>query len=82
MITAAVVSSRWVLWMRPVGCASVSVLSPITRGMTATPVSNPDSPRASFGNSSTATPTMIQGLPWEVARARCQSANRIGCCIT
>ena len=59
----ACASSQMVCLMRPRGFSSVSPGSPRTRGITATPVSNPDSPRASFGNSSKATATIITGLP-------------------
>ena len=55
MISAAAVSSFFVLRIRPCGFRSVSSASPRTSGMTATPVSNPDKPSASFGNSSSAT---------------------------
>ena len=49
MISAAVASSFFVLRIRPSGAPSVSVGVAATSGMTATPVSNPDSPSASFG---------------------------------
>ena len=55
MITAAVVSSRLVPRIRPRGAASVSLASPWTCGITATPVSKPDMPSASFGKTSSAT---------------------------
>ena len=45
MIAAAVVRSLRVSRTRPTGRSSVSPGSPLTRGMTATPVSNPDNPR-------------------------------------
>ena len=64
MITAAVVSSRRVPLIRPAGFCSVSVSAPVTSGMTATPVSNPDRPSASLGNTSRATPIMTSGLPY------------------
>ena len=38
-------------------------ISPSTSGITATPVSKPDSPSASFGKTSSATPIMPNGLP-------------------
>src|SRR5256885_9116230 len=61
MISAAVSSSFFVLRIR----------SPRMSGITATPVSNPDSPSASLGNMITDTASMSQTLPcW------CQS-----CCL-
>ena len=63
MISAAVGSSLRVLRMRPAGCSGVSVGSPWTSGMTATPVSKPDRPSASLGKSSRATPIITSGLP-------------------
>ena len=50
MMSAAVSSSFFVLRIRP---GRPSAL-PLTSGMTATPVSKPDSPRASLGKSSAA----------------------------
>ena len=38
----------------------MSVGSPFTSGITATPVSNPDSPSASFGNNSSASANIIE----------------------
>ena len=55
MITAAVESSLRVLRMR---CASSS---PSIRGMTATPVSKPESPRARPGKRISAIPNRTQG---------------------
>jgi hypothetical protein len=49
MTAAAVRSSRRVLRIRPAGRFGSSSASPRTSGMTATPVSNPDRPRASRG---------------------------------
>ena len=63
MMSAAVVRSLRVLRMRPSGALSVSPGSPRTIGMTATPVSNPDSPSASLGNSNIATSAICTGLP-------------------
>ena len=55
MISAAVVSSLRVLRIRPVGLGSACRPGrPCTSGITATPVSKPDSPSASFGKSSSA----------------------------
>ena len=62
MISAAVVSSLRASRIRPRGCAGVSPGSPRTCGITATPVSKPDSPSASFGKTSRATPTIASGL--------------------
>ena len=50
MISAAADRSFLVLRILPAGLSSVSDASPRTSGMTATPVSKPDSPSASFGN--------------------------------
>jgi hypothetical protein len=60
MMTAAVSSSLRVLRMRPAGCAGWSSGSPLISGMTATPVSKPDSPRASFGNSTSTRASMVR----------------------
>ena len=62
MIRAAVVSSLRVLRMRPRGFSGVSPGSPRTSGITATPVSKPDRPRASLGKTSRATATIASGL--------------------
>ena len=63
MITAALVSSRRVPRIRPAGRCSVSSASPSMCGMTATPVSKPDRPSASLGKTSSATATIMNGLP-------------------
>ena len=63
IVTAAVVSSRLVPRIRPAGRLSVSEASPCTWGITATPVSKPDRPSASFGNTSAAAATIMTGLP-------------------
>ncbi len=73
MITAAVVSSLRVSRIRPVGFAQVSESSPLTCGITATPVSKPDMPRASFGNTSSATPTIASGEECAAVIASVQS---------
>ena len=78
MITAAVVSSRWVPRIRPSGEASVSPASPRTCGITATPVSKPDMPSASLGKTSSATATIISGLPCCVVSAVVQSRDHVG----
>ncbi len=63
MIKAAVRRSFLVLRMRPFGYRGSSSGSPLTSGMTATPVSKPESPRASLGNNRSASPIMTSGLP-------------------
>ena len=62
MITAAVSSSWRAPRMRPAGFCGVSSGSPSTSGITATPVSKPDSPSASFGNSSSETSAILDQL--------------------
>ena len=63
MMTAATVSSRLVPRMRPSGRGLVSSeASPRTCGITATPVSKPDRPSASFGNTISAMPIITRGL--------------------
>ena len=71
MMPAAVCSSHIVCLMRPFGLDGVSPGSPRTSGITATPVSNPDRPSASFGNSSSAMAAIIIGLPCCVSSASC-----------
>lgn len=61
MISATVVSSLRVSRTRPSGRAYVSVASPRTWGITATPVSKPDMPSASFGKTRSATPIIATG---------------------
>lgn len=61
MIAAAVVSSLRALRIRPMGLARVSVASPLTSGITTTPVSKPDRPSASAGKTSSAAPMMPNG---------------------
>ena len=63
MISAAAVSSFLAFRIRPVGSSSVSSGSPFTSGMTETPVSKPERPSASFGNSNMATSTIDMKLP-------------------
>ena len=75
MISAAVVSSFFALRMRPVGSASVSLASPLTSGMTTTPVSNPDRPSASAGNTSREAPRTASGEAWASLTALVQSVN-------
>ena len=78
MITAAAVSSFLVFRIRPCGFSSVSVSSPRTSGITATPVSKPDSPSASLGNRMTAITAITAGLPCStssIARQRARSSG-------
>ena len=63
MISAALVSSRRVPRMRPAGLLGVSEGSPCTKGITATPVSKPDRPRASFGKTIRAIPIITKMFP-------------------
>jgi hypothetical protein len=58
MMSAAVISSLRVLRMRPAGRAGSSPSAPRTSGMTATPVSNPERPRASLGKRRSESPMM------------------------
>ena len=78
IITAAVVSSRLAPRIRPAGCDSVSVASPLTWGITATPVSKPDMPSASLGKTISDTPSMARGLPCCWVSAAVQSGTRCG----
>ena len=82
MVSAAVVSSRRAPAMRPAGSCSVSVGAPRTSGITATPVSNPDSPSASLGNTSSATPTITSGSEYFPVSAVVQSPTTTGWPIT
>ena len=63
IMSAATMSSFFVLRMRPRGFSSVSFASPLTSGITATPVSNPESPNASFGKTKSPTNMIIVQLP-------------------
>ncbi len=63
MMSAAVRSSFLAFRMRPAGSAGSSPGSPFTSGITATPVSKPDRPSASFGNTIRAAASIITGLP-------------------
>lgn len=78
MITAAVVSSFLAPWIRPAGRSGVSPGLPSICGMTATPVSNPDRPRASFGKITSATPIITRGLPRSATSAWDQSGITCG----
>ena len=82
MMIAAVVSRRFVPRMRPLGTPSASVFPPVICGITATPVSNPDRPSASFGNTMSAIPTTTNGLPFCVASAPHQSETSTGFAAT
>ena len=53
--------------------------SPLTSGITATPVSKPESPSASFGKSAMVSSTIIQGLCCVAIRLRRQSPIALGC---
>ena len=57
----------------------MSPASPLTCGITATPVSNPDRPSASFGNTSSAMPIIASGLLCSTDNALDQSTTRPGC---
>ena len=63
MISAAREAASSCCGYARVGRSSVSSGSPLTSGITATPVSNPDRPSASFGNTSSAAPIISIGLP-------------------
>ena len=82
MITAATVSSRLVPRIRPRGRSSVSVAPPRTWGITATPVSNPERPSASWGNTISATATIMIGSPCCSVSAAPQSGTTDGCVAT
>ncbi|MCY1236597.1 hypothetical protein D9M72_492600 [compost metagenome] len=75
MIRAAVVRSLCAPRIRPSGFASVSSGLPWIWGMTATPVSKPDRPRASLGKTSSAMPIITSGLPCCWLRAAHQSVT-------
>ena len=74
MISAAVVSSRRVPSTRPRKPREVR-----TRGITETPVSKPDRPSASLGNTSAATATAAQGEECWLSAACHHCANPISC---
>ena len=85
MISAAAKSSLFVLRMRPRGFASVSFASPLTSGITATPVSNPESPSASFGKTNKPTSMIMVQLPPTrgcPSKAFCQFEITEGFCAT
>jgi hypothetical protein len=78
MMIAADVSSRVAPRIRPAGFSGVSVGEPEICGITATPVSKPERPSASFGKTINAMPTMTRGLPCWVFRAVHQSLTTRG----
>jgi hypothetical protein len=78
MMPAAVRSSFFVFRIRPSGFSSVSVASPRTSGITATPVSKPDRPSASFGNRMMAIAPIITGSPWRANSAAFHSITSCG----
>ncbi len=73
MITAAAVSNLPVLRMRPFGRFGLSPSLPRTSGITATPVSKPESPSASRGNRISDTAIIWNTFPCSCVRASCQS---------
>ena len=83
MITAATVSSRLVPRIRPRrSFLRVGVRHRCTWGITATPVSNPDRPSASWGNTISATATIMTGSPCCSVSAAPQSGTSDGCVAT
>ena len=76
MMQAATVSSRLVLRIRPAGCSASSPGSPSTWLITATPVSKPDMPSASLGNSVSETAIISAMLPCSAVSALVQSVTR------
>ena len=79
MIKAAVSSSVRVSRIRPAGRARVSSGSPAISGMTATPVSKPDSPSASLGNTrSGGERACASGLACSASTSRRQPAKTSG----
>ena len=79
MMTAAVISSRWVLRILILGAAWSSSAAPWTSGIMATPVSKPDNPSASLGKSSSDTPTIASGLLCWAKSACFHSTKWCGC---
>jgi hypothetical protein len=73
MIPAAVASSRRVPEIRRASCSSAEPFPAATWGMTSTPVSNPDRPRASLGKATSATPITASALECSVVSADHQS---------
>ena len=79
MITAAVVSSRRVPRIRPGRLRPPCPPGrPVTCGITATPVSKPDRPSASFGKDQQRIATMSKGSPCSVVSAVVQSPTALG----
>ncbi|MCY1187112.1 hypothetical protein D9M73_280540 [compost metagenome] len=68
MVSAAVSRSFLAPAMRPSGLASVSPGAFRIWGITATPVSKPDRPRANLGKTSRAMAIIIQGSECEAVR--------------
>ena len=87
MIAAAVSSSFRVLATRPFGAPCFlgscprSASPPSISGITVTPVSKPERPRASFGKTRSAPATTSVKSPF-AARAERQSPRSVGCVIT
>ena len=82
MMIAAVVRSRRVLRMRPSGRRGSSPGSPVTSGITETPVSKPERPRARRGKRRSAIPTIASGFPCCVISAPRQSVISPGFATT
>ncbi len=82
MMTAAVVRSLRAPAIRPSGRRSVSLGAPTICGITATPVSKPERPSASLGNTSRATPTTASQLGCCVVSRRVQAEISSGCVAT
>ena len=60
------------------GSARLISPSPFTSGITTTPVSNPDNPRASLGKTTSAVPIMNNGFVYDVKRAFLQFQKTVG----
>ncbi len=82
MINAAVVSSFRVFRIRVAGWAGSSSAAPSTCGITATPVSKPDRPRASFGNTTSEMPIITQMFECSVVSMPRQFVTSSGAVIT
>lgn len=77
-MSAAVVRSLLALRIRPAGSSAVSVGSPLTSGMTTTPVSNPDRPSASAGKTSSDAAMIPNGIEWVAVMWSVQSPMTVG----
>ena len=77
MISAAVRAASCVLRMRPAAISASIAGSPLTSGITATPVSNPDSPSASFGKTQQRGEASITTGCRAACTARCATAGRL-----